>query len=92
MSHLFEQVRRTVELLFGVDQSYRDKVKALFATHSPNADATWLDTRLPHGTWTLCMVSLGESAIKLPFFARMGLAKLYKQLRGQGHSVAFTSV
>ena len=92
MSHLFEQVRRTVELLFGVDQSYRDKVKALFTTHNPNADATWLDARLPHGTWTLCMVSLGESAIKLPFFARMGLAKIYKQLRGQGHSVAFTSV
>jgi uncharacterized protein (TIGR04141 family) len=92
MSHLFEQVRRTAELLFGVDQEYRDKLKALFAAHHAGADRTWLETRPQHGTWTMCMVSLGEPAITLPFSSRMGLAKIYRELREQGHSVAFTAV
>jgi uncharacterized protein (TIGR04141 family) len=29
MSHLLEQVRRTTELLFGQDQSYRDELIAI---------------------------------------------------------------
>jgi uncharacterized protein (TIGR04141 family) len=92
MSHLTEQVRRTAQLLFSVDDSYRKKVIALFKKHHPTADIEWLRTRPQQGAWNLCMVSLGKPAAKLPFFAKCGLAKLHKDLLEQGHAVSFISV
>lgn len=92
MSHLIEQVRRTAQLLFSVDQSYRNKVIALFKKHHPGADTQWLKSRPRQGDWKLCMVSLGKTASKLPFFAKCGLAKLQKDLLEQGHAVSFIQV
>ena len=92
MSHLIEQVRRTAQLLFSVDDSYRKKVIALFKKHHPTAGIQWLKSRPRQGDWNLCMVSLGRPASKLPFFAKCGLAKLHKDLLEQGHAVSFINV
>jgi len=92
MSHLIEQVRRTAQLLFSVDDGYRNKVVGLFKKHHPTADVEWLKSRPRQGDWNLCMVSLGRPAIKLPFFAKCGLVKLHKDLVEQGHAVSFIHV
>lgn len=92
MSHLTEQVRRTAQLLFEVDSGYRKELQDIFAKHHPNADSSWLKGRPRHGDWNLCMVSLGRASKDLPFFAKCGLAKLYKDLTEQGHTVSFLSV
>ncbi len=92
MSHLVEQVRRTAELLFNIDDGYRQKLAKVFEKLHPNADSTWLDSRPANGSWSLCLVSLGKNALQLPFFARCGLVRLYKELRERGHTVFFTPV
>lgn len=92
MSHLLEQVRRTSELLFSQDQSYRDELIAIIKKHYKGFDTKWLTLRPRQGDWNLCLVSLGKAKEKLPFFARCGLAKLYKDLREQGHEVSFLKV
>jgi uncharacterized protein (TIGR04141 family) len=92
MSHLIEQVRRTAQLLFSVDDGYRKQVIALFKKHHPTADVGWLKSRPRQGDWNLCMVSLGKPATKLPFFAKCGLVKFHKDLVEQGHAVSFISV
>jgi uncharacterized protein (TIGR04141 family) len=92
MSHLIEQVRRTAQLLFTVDDGYRKKLIALFKKHHPTADVAWLKSRPRQGDWKLCMVSLGKPATKLPFFAKCGLVKLHKDLIEQGHAVSFIAV
>lgn len=92
MSHLYEQVRRTVELVFDPDPGFRQRLIALFAQYHPAVDTTWLGQRQRPGDWTLCMISLGEPALTLPFFARCGLKTLYRELVKQGHAVAFAAV
>jgi uncharacterized protein (TIGR04141 family) len=92
MSHLLEQVRRTAELLFSQDQGYRDELIAIIKKHYKGFDTKWLASRPRQGDWNLCLVSLGRAKEKLPFFARCGLAKLYKDLREQGHEVSFLKV
>jgi len=92
MSHLTEQVRRTSQLLFSTDDGYRRELTTLFAKHFPTTDTSWLERRPRQGDWHLCMVSLGKCAAQLPFFAKCGLAKVYKDLSEQGHSVLFTGV
>jgi uncharacterized protein (TIGR04141 family) len=92
MSHLFEQLRRTVEPLFGSDQAYRDKIIELFGRHYPVADVGWLAARPKQGDWNICLVSLGEPARTLPFFARCGLVKLFEELDHQRHVVSFMDV
>lgn len=92
MSHLLEQVRRTAELLFSQDQSYRDELIGKIKKHYRGTDTTWLTSRPRQGDWNLCLVALGKAKEKLPFFARCGLAKLYKDLREQGHEVSFLKV
>jgi uncharacterized protein (TIGR04141 family) len=92
MSHLLEQVRRTAQLLFSVDDAYRKKVIVLFRKYHPKADVEWLRSRPRQGDWNLCMVSLGKPATKLPFFAKCGLVKLFKDLVEQGHAISFIHV
>jgi uncharacterized protein (TIGR04141 family) len=92
MSHLLEQVRRTAELLFSQDQSYRDELIEIVKKHHKGLDTKWLTSRPRQGDWNLCFVSLGRAKEKLPFFARCGLARLYKDLREQGHEVSFLKV
>ena len=92
MSHLVEQVRRTAELLFAVDQSYRNELLKVYAKYHPKADVKWLTSRPRNGDWRLCLVSLGRSAKDLPFFAKCGLWRLHKELTAHGHEVSFASV
>jgi uncharacterized protein (TIGR04141 family) len=92
MSHLVEQVRRTAELLFSTDDGYRRELIKVFRKVHPNTDRSWLDSRPRNGSWHLCMVSLGKNASQLPFFARCGLVRVYRELAERGHSVAFTAV
>jgi len=92
MSHLVEQVRRTAELLFSTDRAYRQKLASVFATYHPKADASWLESRPSNGDWNLCMVSLGRTANKLPFFAKCALWRIHKELTERGHNVSFVSV
>lgn len=92
MSHLLEQVRRTSDLLFSADGAYRSRVLQLFEQHHPGADVAWLRSRPRREDWNLCMVSLGRPATDLPFFAKCGLAKLYKELIERGNRVSFNSV
>jgi uncharacterized protein (TIGR04141 family) len=92
MSHLLEQVRRTVELFFGLDPDYRKALKKVFTQKHKGVDASWLDSRPRTGDWKLCLVSLGRSAHQLPLFARCGLYRLAKELRERGHDVYFAGV
>jgi uncharacterized protein (TIGR04141 family) len=92
MSHLLEQVRRTTELFFSQDQDYRRELAAKIKQHYKGMDTSWLASRPRQGDWNICLVSLGKTAAKLPFFARCGLAKLCKDLRKQGHAISFLKV
>jgi uncharacterized protein (TIGR04141 family) len=92
MSHLVEQVRRTAELLFSADGAYRKELTKVFQKYHKGADTDWLKARPKHGEWNLCLVSLGKPPLKLPFFGRCGLVKLYSDLREQGHEVSFLAV
>lgn len=91
MSHLVEQVRRTVELVFGSDE-FRKELKKTFRTHHKKADTTWLDSRPKQGEWKLVLVSLGRPAKKLPFFAKCSLMKLDKDMKERGHDLSFIDV
>ncbi len=92
MSHLVEQVRRTAELLFDPDQTYRDKLSDLFKAKHPTAERSWLKTRPKNWDWKLCLVSLDRAAEDLPFFAKCALWRLHKNLISRGHEVYFVSV
>ncbi len=92
MSHLVEQVRRTAELLFSADAAYRKELTKVFKQHFKGVDTEWLKTRPKHGDWNICLVSLGRPAMKLPFFARCSLVKVYTDLREQGHDISFLAV
>lgn len=91
-SHLSEQVRRTVELLFSPDPKFRKKLKEKMKDIYPKAERAWLDARPRPGDWNLCLVSLGRRASDLPFFAKCGLARLVKELEEGGHHVSFQAV
>lgn len=92
MSHLVEQVRRTVELLFATDSSYRAELKKVFKKWHPSADSGWLDQRPGRSEWDLCLLSMGKSAKELPFFAKCSLLNLQRDLVGRGHRVSFGKV
>jgi len=49
MSHLLEQVRRTSELLFSQDQSYRDELIEIIKKHHKGLDTNWLNARPRQG-------------------------------------------
>lgn len=92
MSHLVEQVRRTAELFFSVDGTYREQLVQVFKRQHKAVNTDWLKSRPRHGDWNLCLVSLGKSAVQLPFFARCALVKLCADLRKQGHEISFLKV
>lgn len=91
-SHLVEQVRRTVELLFDPDDGFRQKLKARIARWHPKASTTWLDSRPRHGDITLCLVSMGREKNKLPLFAKCSVSRLCRDLAHAGHTVLFDAV
>jgi len=92
MSHLVEQVRRTAELLFSADGTYRQELIKVFKRQHKGEDAEWLKSKPRNSDWNLCLVSLGKSTAQLPFFARCAVVKLYKDLRERGHEVSFLTV
>jgi len=93
MSHLLEQVRRTEELFFAPgDTSYRKALERVIKTHHRGTPTDWLDQKPKNDDWNLCLVSLGRKKEDLPFFAKCGLARLYRELRRQGHQVSFFKV
>ncbi len=92
MSHLVEQVRRTAELLFSTDGTYRQELIKIFKKQHKGEDTEWLKSKPRNSDWNLCLVSLGKSTAQLPFFARCSVVKLYKDLRERGHEVSFLKV
>ncbi|WP_426087606.1 TIGR04141 family sporadically distributed protein [Janthinobacterium sp. PSPC1-1] len=93
LSHLVEQVRRTVELVFGIDSTFRTKLAAKSNIVHPSVSTTWLTANRPRpGDINLCLVSMGRNYSDFPFFAKCGLARLLKDLRKGSHSVSFLSV
>ena len=92
MSHLVEQVRRTSELLFSTDPSFRKELTTKIKKLYPKADTSWLNVRPKPGEWNLCFVSLGRSKDNLPFFAKCSLVKICDDLRSRGHEVSFIDV
>lgn len=84
MSHLVEQVRRTAELFFNRDSTYRKRMaKAGLAVPK---------TTPRHGEWTLCLVIMGRKPTQLPFFAQCGVARLVRDLERSQHAVAALGV
>lgn len=93
MSHLLEQTRRTAELFFEPgDSGYRKKLEQSVKAHVHGVKTDWLQSKPRNGDWNLCLVSLGRKKEDLPFFAKCGLARLYRELRQQGHEVSFLKV
>ncbi len=92
MSHLVEQVRRTAELLFSADGTYRQELIKVFKKQHKGEDTEWLKSKPRNSDWNLCLVSLGKSIAQLPFFARCSLVRLHKDLRERGHEVSFLAV
>jgi uncharacterized protein (TIGR04141 family) len=92
MSHLVEQVRRTTELFFSPDDEYRKELRRLTKVLHKGLSVGWLETRPRQGDWNICLVCLGKSATKLPFFARCSLFTLDRALRTAGHKVSFLKV
>jgi uncharacterized protein (TIGR04141 family) len=91
MSHLVEQVRRTVELTFGADSHFRQAVQQYMSIHHKKADVSWLKSRPLNNDWTLCLVSLGKKAEDLPFFARCSVRRLAIDMQNRGFRVAYFS-
>jgi uncharacterized protein (TIGR04141 family) len=92
MSHLVEQVRRTIELFFSPDDEYRKELKRLTKVLHKGLSVDWIETRPRQGDWNICLVSLGKTAAQLPFFARCGLFNISRTLRRAGHNVSFLKV
>lgn len=92
MSHLFEQTRRTAELFFSPDPGFRAALRKKIRKLDPAADTSWTTSRPRRDEWKLCLVSMGRSVSKLPFFARCSLANAYNDLRASGHEVEFLAV
>ncbi len=92
MSHLIEQTRRTVELFFGPDPGFRVALEQKIKKLNSKADTTWTKVRPRPGEWKLCFVSMGRSAVQLPFFARCSLANACRDLRNLGHDVEYLQV
>lgn len=92
LSHLCEQVRRTAENFFSVDDTFRKKLSANIVKEKQLRNVKWLATRPLRQDWHLCLVSMGKPASKFPFFAKCGLARLVRELDQGGYNVSFQSV
>lgn len=92
MSHLVEQVRRTVSLFFNPDAGFRTALNKKVKAHYAKQATSWLSTRPQPGEWTLCFVALGRTAKSLPFFAKCSLVNACNDLRRNGHKVAYIKV
>lgn len=92
VSHLCEQVRRTAELFFDTDPTYRNKLAEKVAGAGKGWDTDWLDERPKQHEWDLCLVLMGKHVDALPFFAKCGIAWLLGELQRRGFKVSFQKV
>jgi uncharacterized protein (TIGR04141 family) len=92
VSHLCEQVRRTAEAFFSIDQGYRKKLRDRIAKVGKGWDVTWLDAQPKRHEWQLCLVLMGKQVSELPFFAKCGVARLLGELQRGGYNVTFQAV
>jgi len=91
-SHLAEQIRRTVELVFSSDDAFRvELVKKITAIY-PQMNLAWVSTRPKNDALKLSIVSMGRDFNDYPFFAKSSLVKLTKELETKGHTVEFVAV
>ncbi|MGY8627003.1 TIGR04141 family sporadically distributed protein [Chromobacterium violaceum] len=91
-SHLSEQMRRTVDNLFGIDGEFRSKLKEKMGAEYPDFDTDWLDSRPRSFDFNLCVVSMGKNLSDFPFFAKCGLARVVKDLKRRDFNISFVSV
>jgi len=92
VSHLCEQVRRTTELFFDPDSSYRQRLAQKVAGLGKGWTTDWLDERPRQHEWDLCLVLMGRHVNALPFFAKCGIAWLLGELHHRGFKVSFQAV
>jgi uncharacterized protein (TIGR04141 family) len=91
LSHLVEQVRRTDENFFKVDESFRvDAAKKLKSLG--HSDVSWLESRPKRSDWTICLVLMGKNLTELSFFPQSALARLAKECAEKGFTVTFQAV
>jgi uncharacterized protein (TIGR04141 family) len=91
-SHLVEQTKRTIELFFGVDGTFRSKLRKSILKKNAKADTSWLDSRPRPGDWKLCLVLMGKEKDSLPLFARCSVSRLAKHCEERGHPLLLASV
>lgn len=92
MSHLFEQTRRTVELFFGNNDLYLNKLRRKLIQEHPNLNMDWIEGRPISSQWEVCLVSLGKRADQLSMFPRCGLMKLHREISGRCGKVTFAAL
>ncbi|KGV61948.1 sporadically distributed, family protein [Burkholderia pseudomallei] len=92
VSHLCEQVRRTVEMFFAPDPSYRKKLIERVKTVGKGWSVDWMDSQPKRHEWNLCLVLMGKQVNQLPFFAKCGIARLLRELEKGGFNVFFQAV
>lgn len=92
VSHLCEQARRTAEIFFSPDPSYRKKLAVRIEKVGKGWDTTWLDAQPKRHEWNLCLVLMGKQVGALPFFAKCGVARLLGEFQRGGYNVSFQAV
>ncbi len=92
VSHLCEQLRRTVANFFSTDDEFRTKLAKRIIKYDESKDTTWLNSRPHRHEWNLCLVSMGKDANSLPFFAKCGVARLVRELEQGGFNISFQTV
>lgn len=92
VSHLCEQVRRTAEIFFDSDPSYREKLAQKITRSGKGWRVDWLEEQPRRHEWNLCLVLMGKSLRDLPFFAKCGVARLLGELQKRGFNVTFQAV
>jgi uncharacterized protein (TIGR04141 family) len=81
MSHLVEQIRRTVGLFFGADPEFRNRLLAKY----PQVASVVSASRPRPEEWELCALLLGTPPGDLPLFAKCGLTQLARELAADNH-------
>ena len=91
-SHLAEQIRRTVELLFSLDDEFRLELQKKISKLYPKLNVDWLPHRPNNQQLSLCIVSKEKDFDEFPFFAKLSLVKLHDELTRSGFDVEFINV
>ncbi|WP_282287154.1 TIGR04141 family sporadically distributed protein [Pseudomonas sp. PS02302] len=92
VSHLCEQTRRTAEIFFSADDSYRKKLAERIQKMGKSWDTSWILSQPKRHEWNLCLALMGKDHMALPFFAKCGIARLLRELEKGGYNVCFQEV